>query len=228
MHKNKLTIISYGSEPFTDRREAGWLLARELIKFRGKNAVVLGIPRGGVVIAAQIADNLDAELDIVFARKLGAPGNPELAVGAVGETGEIFLNKNLLRQWGGPVDIKSEKERQMASIRQRSWKFRQFRPKIPLFGRVVILTDDGIATGATVQAALWSVRQEGPEKIIVALPVGPPSSLRQLADDADEVICLRAPGDFQALSQFYAHFGQVDDDEVLEILKKSDGIRNHV
>ncbi len=218
----KLHILSRSREPFADRREAGELLGLELAGYRGKNAVVLGIPRGGIVIAREIADALEADLDIVFARKLGAPGNPELAVGSVGEDGRVFLNKGLIQQFAiPPSDLAQEREAQWALIKQRSLAFRKVRPKIPLAGRIVILTDDGVATGATMRAALWSARQEHPAKLIAALPVGPEGTLRQLSENADEVFCLCVPPYLGAVGQFYLNFAQVEDREVLEILKQS-------
>ena len=223
----KLHILSRSGEPFEDRKEAGRLLGMELAKYRGKNAVVLGIPRGGIVVAAEIAEVLEADLDIVFARKLGAPGNPELAVGSIGEDGRVFLNAGLLREFElSPSDLDSEKKDQLAVIRQRGLIFRKVRPKVPLKGRIVILTDDGVATGATMRAALWSVRRENPEKLIIALPVGPESTLRQLSEEADEVFCLCVPPYLGAVGQFYLNFTQVEDQEVREILKQSDN-RSH-
>ena len=214
-------IISYSREPFSGRRDAGRLLGQELIKFRAKNTVVLGIPRGGIIIAREIASCLGARLDVVLTHKLGSPGNPELAVGAVTEEGRLFLNKALADRLGIESGyLKQERERQLNVIKQRVEQYRKNLQRVPLEGACVIIADDGVATGATMKAALWAARRERPEKLIAALPVGPADTVRELAEDADEVICLRAPSFFSAIGQFYLDFSQVDDAEVLEILKQ--------
>ena len=218
----KLRVLTRSEEPFRDREEAGQLLAQALLKWRGEGVVVLGIPRGGVVIADEIAMTLNADLDIVFAHKLGAPENPELAIGAVTENGAVYLNEAITsRLIILPEYIIAEKERQLSNIKQRSALFRQLRPKVPLKDKIVIVTDDGVATGATLQAALWSARLEGPKKLIAAVPVGPEETLRRLSHDADDVVCLRVPAYLMAIGQFYVRFKQVEDSEVLEILKRS-------
>jgi putative phosphoribosyl transferase len=215
-------ILSHSSEPFVDRIEAGWRLAHELDDLRGRNAVVLGIPRGGVIIAWELASALDAELDIVLSRKLGAPGNPELAIGAIAEDGKVFLDDRVVALLRVPATyIERERERQVAEITRRSVRFRAARPQVALTGRTVIVTDDGLATGATMQAALWAARQERPERLICAVPVGPGDTIARLAPHADELICLRVPPVFIAVGQFYARFDQTDDEEVLEILSKA-------
>lgn len=216
----KLYIISRTQEPFKDRSQAGEFWGLQLKKFFGEHAVILGIPRGGLVVAKGIADILDTGLDIVLARKLGARGNPELAMGAITESGEVFLNDSVIDQLGMPEDFTREKECQLATIKQRHLMFRDVHSKIPLEGRTVILTDDGVATGATMEAALWSIQQENPKKIIVALPVGPEETLVRLTKYADEVICLRVPWFLGSISQFYSHFDQVKDEEVLDILRE--------
>ncbi|HLF17758.1 MAG TPA: phosphoribosyltransferase family protein [Candidatus Omnitrophota bacterium] len=218
----KLYMISRSEEPFRDRQEAGRLLAQTLLRYHGEKTVVLGIPRGGVVVANEIANVLSAPLDVVFAHKLGAPENPELAMGAVTENGALYLNERITsRLIILPEYIAAEKERQLNHIKQKSALFRRLRPKIPLKGKTVIITDDGVATGATLQAALWSARMEKPKKLIAAVPVGPEETLRQLSVDADEMVCLRVPAFLTAIGQFYIHFGQVEDSEVLEMLKRS-------
>ncbi|TAN60892.1 phosphoribosyltransferase [bacterium] len=214
-------MISYSDEPFSGRVEAAKLLAGELTKFRAKNAVVLGIPRGGVVIAKEIAFALDARLDIVLTHKLGAPGNPELAIGAITEDGKIFLNEMLAgRLDAESVYLKQEKGRQLAVIKRRVEQYRKILAKVPLKDSITIITDDGVATGATMKAALWAARREHPKMLIAALPVGPQDTVRELSQDADEVVCLRSPSFFGAIGQFYLDFSQVEDEEVLEILKK--------
>jgi len=216
-----LRIISNSSEPFSGRIEAGQSLARELQDYHGQKAAVLGIPRGGIIIAQQIANELEADLDIVLTHKLGAPGNPELAIGSVSEDGKLFIDERIVSYVGADDSyIEREKARQLQEISRRVQLYREVLPKLPLKARIVIITDDGVATGATMQAALWAVRQEKPEKIVAALPVGPEDTLKKLSEDADETICLQAPPFFSALSQFYLQFTQVEDQELLEILQQ--------
>ena len=217
----ELRVISSSSEPFSDRKEAAKLLAVELSKYQGKRPVVVGIPRGGVVVAREVALALDADLDIVLAHKLPAPGREELAMGAVAEDGRLFLNPEVVGEMGiAEGYIQQEKARQVAEIRRRAALFRRVRPKIPLEGRTVIVTDDGVATGATTQAALWAVRLEQPERLVAAVPVGPEDTVRRLAEDVDEFLCLRAPLLFAAVGQFYAQFDPVQDEDVLRILSE--------
>jgi predicted phosphoribosyltransferase len=217
----KLRIVSYSGQAFLDRREAGRLLAGELAEWRGQQAVVLGIPRGGVIVARELARALDADLDVVLAHKLRTPGHEELAMGSVAEDGKVFLSKVLVQEMGIDSDyIQQEKKIQLAEISRRIKLIRRLRPKVPVAGRIAIVTDDGIATGATTQAALWAVRQEHPEKLIAAIPVGPPDRVRKLAEDVDEMLCLRAPPSFAAVGQFYELFEPVEDEEMLEILKE--------
>lgn len=214
------TILERSDDPFEDRAQAGQDLARALGKIDTKETVVLGIPRGGVVVAQYLARELNASLDIILARKIGAPGNPEFAVGAISEDGHVCLNQEYARRAGaGPAYIEEEKKRQISEIKRRAAIFRKVHPRIPLKDRTVIVTDDGVATGATFEAALWSVRSEKPRKLIAAIPVGPEDTLRRLARRSDALVCLRVPEEFYALSKFYLHFEQVDDARVLEILR---------
>jgi len=222
-----LRIVSNSSRVFNSRMEAGDLLAHQLENVEIRESkfqiplVVLGVPRGGIVVAREIAHALQADLDMVLAHKLGAPGNPELAIGAVCEDGKLFLDEEISSYMGVDDDyIKREKSRQLQEIARRVKRYRSVLPKIPLAGRVAIVTDDGVATGATLQAALWAVRQENPKKIVAALPVGPQETLEKLSRDADETICLQAPPFFSAISQFYSYFNQVEDEELLEILQE--------
>lgn len=222
-----LRIVSDSSRVFNSRMEAGGLLASRLKEIENRRSeigiplVVLGVPRGGVVVAREIAQTLQADLDMVLAHKLGAPGNPELAIGAVCEDGKLFLDEEISSYMGVDDDyIKREKSRQLQEIARRVKRYRSVLPKIPLAGRVAIVTDDGVATGATMQAALWAVRQENPKKIVAALPVGPQDSLERLSQAADETICLQTPPFFSAISQFYSYFNQVEDEELLEILQE--------
>jgi len=214
-------VLAYDDTPFRDRQEAGRLLSAELRPYAGARTVVLGIPRGGVVLGHVLAGSIGADLDIVLSRKLGAPGNPELAIGAVGEDGRVFLNRDVVA-WTGAMDeyIQEESRRQSQEIARRVARYRALRPKVPLEGRNVIVTDDGVATGATMQAALLAARRERPTRLIAALPVGPRDTIERLAGDVDELICLRVPSFFQAVGQFYRRFDQVEDDEVLRILEE--------
>lgn len=217
----RLRIISQSDLAFSSRAEAGGLLAGQLKNFSRQNVVVLGIPRGGIIVAREISSALEAELDVVLSRKLGAPFNPELAIGAISEAGKAFFNEEIISQ----IDIRSsyiEKEMaaQVSEIKRRIEIYRKVRPKAVLKDKVVIITDDGVATGSTMQAALWSARQEQPKSLIAALPVGPKDSLQRIAEDADELICLRVPPFFSAVGQFYLDFAQVTDEEVTEILRR--------
>ncbi len=223
MKNLQLNIIETSDLPFGDRIEAGQLLGKALKHLQLQPDIVLGIPRGGVVIAQQLAQILETELDIVLTRKIGAPQNPELAIGAVGENGYLYLNDALLEATGADDKyIQKTREHELSTIAQRKDLFRHMHPKIPLKGKTVIITDDGVATGATIQAAIWTAAQEKPKKIIVAVPVGSLSSLERLAQDETQVICLRVPVDFRALGQFYDNFDQVDDERVQEILRHPD------
>lgn len=224
---NPVRIISSGSEPFSDRQAAGKLLAAQLFGYRDSSPVVLGIPRGGVIIAAEIAGELKAELDIVLAHKLGAPHNSELAIGSVCEDGTLFVEKGIALYAGADNRyIQQEKKRQMLEMDRKVKLYRRILPRISLADRVVIVTDDGVATGATMQAALWAIRNEKPKKIVLALPVGPPDTVTRLDGAADETVCLKTPPYFQAIGQFYQQFPQVEDEELLEVLERENRRRN--
>lgn len=215
-----LHILSRSGEPYRDRTEAGRLLGYSLKSQRLQKPVVLGIPRGGLVVAREIARMLEGDLDIVLARKLRAPMNPELAIGSVSEDGRLFLDETLVSALGIEADyIAQEKAYQMAEIARRMALVRSVLPKTPLAGREVIVTDDGVATGSTLQAALWATSHEKPSKLIAAMPVGPEDTVRRLSADCDEMLVARVPSYFSAVGQFYLRFEQVEDDEVLSILK---------
>lgn len=217
-----LRIVSYSDKAFGDRQEAGRLLAEELknLGLGGKDTVILGIPRGGLIVAAEIAHKLNVDLDIMLSRKIGAPANPELAIGAVSEDGSLFIDDVVAFHTGADKPyIKQEKARQMTEIARRAALFRSVRPKVSLKDKTVIVTDDGLATGSTMQAALWAIRKEEPKKIIMAIPVSPQEALARISASADETICLRIPSFFSAVGQFYRNFVQTEDEEVLEILK---------
>jgi putative phosphoribosyl transferase len=217
----KVRVISHSGEPFQNRSQAGQLLAGELVDLRNKKPVVLGIPRGGIVVAKTLAQEIGADLDIVISRKLGAPGQSELAIGALAENGEVFLNRHVLEELFVPgAYLEQEKEHQMAEIKRRSELIRAILPKVTLAGRMVVVTDDGVATGATMQAAVWAIRQENPQKLIAAIPVASEEAVSKLGEDVDELICLRMPPNFMAVGQFYIRFEQTTDEEIMEILRQ--------
>lgn len=207
---------------FRDRTDAGRRLAEALMKYRGKDAVVLAIPRGGVVVGYEVALALDADLDVVVARKLGAPYNPELAIGAVAYDGTLVLNYDVICSLGVPdAYIEEEKKRQVKEMKRRLRVYRGDKPLPDVRGRIAILVDDGIATGATMLACVKAVKNQGASCVIVAVPVGPPEAVRKLAEEADEVVCISQPSLFFAIGQFYADFRQVTDDEVLDLLNRA-------
>ncbi len=207
---------------FVDRVEAGKRLASAFGDFAGKNAIVLAIPRGGVVVGYEIADELNLPLDVIIPRKIGAPDNPELAIGAMTEDGTIILDENLVSYLGVPREyVKQESARQKTEIERRLKVYRGTETYPNLKGRDVIVVDDGIATGSTMKAALASVKNKGARTVIVAVPVGPPSTIEELNKRADRVVCLYTPEYFQAIGQFYVNFDQTSDEEVIELLKKN-------
>jgi len=206
---------------FHDRDEAGWRLVERLRGSRVEKPLVLAIPRGGVEVGAAIARGLGAELDVVLSRKLRSPHQPELAIGAVTENGEVYLNHFAAAMTDvGSSFIDAERRRQLDEIDRRKTAIRAVRPRAEIAGRTVILTDDGIATGATMIAALKMVRAAGAREIIVAVPVGAPDRIDALRPLCDRVICLFEPIDFWAVGQFYRHFEQVSDTRVIELLRE--------
>ena len=217
----QLHILSRSGEPYRDRAEAGRLLGYSLKSQRLERPVVLGIPRGGLVVAREMARMLDGDLDIVLARKLRTPDNPELAFGSVSETGKLFLDESLVGLMGISLDyIQQERDFQMAEIARRMALVRAVLPKTELAGREVIVTDDGVATGSTLQAALWAARHEKPSRLIAAMPVGPEDTVRRLSADCDDMIVARVPAYFSAVGQFYLRFDQVEDNEVIAMLRE--------
>lgn len=207
---------------FRDREEAARRLAEKL---KGRNLhepLVLAIPRGGVVTGAVLAQELGAELDVVLSRKLRAPGQPELAVGAISEDGRVYLNpyaQQYLDQMEGY--LAEEQRYQLAEIARRKKLFRGARPQAEVAGRSVIVTDDGIATGATMIAALQVVRTQKPREVIVAVPVAAPERLKEVRRWCDDVVCLLSPEEFWAIGQFYEDFTQVEDEQVLDLLHQA-------
>jgi putative phosphoribosyl transferase len=210
---------------FRNRIDGGEQLATQLKKYeKDPLAIVLGLPRGGVVTAWALAKGLHLPLDILSLRKIGAPQNPELALGAVSGTGEIFLNEDLIDHLGISKQslahqIQSEKQH----AKERFEKFRRGRAPLQLKGRTAILVDDGLATGATMQAAIKTVKAQGAERVIVAVPVAAPDSLEEVKKNADETVCLFTPYFFQAVGEFYDDFRQVEDDEVIQLLQSFRG-----
>lgn len=211
---------------FRDRTDAGRRLAPLLERFGDSNPVVVGLPRGGVVVAAEVAAHLHAPLDLLVVRKLGAPQQPELAIGAVVDGGgpSVFLDTGLIQRLGVQERyVEEEVRQQVQEIHRRECAYRGGRPAVPLQGRTVLMIDDGVATGATTRVALRAIRGQEPERLILAVPVGSPETLDALAADADEVIAVERPEDFRAVGQFYERFDQTEDKEVIRLLEAARG-----
>jgi len=207
---------------FVDRIDAGNRLASVLKDFSGKKGIVLAIPRGGVVVGSVIAKSLNLPLDVIIPRKIGAPYNPELAIGAVAEDGTAILDNHLIKYLGVDLEyVKEETEGQKKEIERRLKLYRQDISYPILKGLDVIVVDDGIATGSTMKAALASVKNRGAASITVAVPIGPPSTIEELNKIADRVVCLYTPEYFQAIGQFYKDFSQTTDEEVIKLLSES-------
>jgi putative phosphoribosyl transferase len=205
---------------FDDRADAGKQLASRLTQYKDQpNVIVLAIPRGGVIVAAEIARALDAPLDVFLAHKLGAPFNSELAIGALTSTGQIWLDEALVAELHlSKAEIEREQERQRREIARRLAVYRSGRPPLDLRNKIVIVVDDGVATGATTVSALLALRQEAPGNLILAIPVGPPETVQRLADMCDQVVVLETPDPFMAVGHFYREFGQTSDEEVIKLL----------
>ena len=205
--------------PFKDRDEAGKELARNLLGFKGSNVVVLGMPRGGVVVAREVAESLGAALDIVVTRKIGAPGEPEFALGAVTQEGDVIVDSRAAESVGAtPEYLQEEARRKKSEVKDRMRSLRGDIPYPSLEGKTVIIVDDGMATGNSMRAAVRSVRKRGPKEIVVAVPVAPREAVAELSREGTRVVCLEQPRFFFAIGEFYKDFAQVEDSEVRGLL----------
>jgi len=209
--------------PFRDRVDAGRKLAAALRKFEGEDVVVLALPRGGVPVAAEIATALDAPLDLILVRKIGVPDQPELAMGAVvdGAHPHVVRNEDVISLAGvSEEEFAATCRRELAEIERRRQKYLGHRARAEVAGRIAIVIDDGIATGATTRAALQAIRPHGPKRLVLAVPVAPTATLQELQDEAHEIVCLEDHESFGAIGFYYRNFRQVDDQEVTDILAR--------
>jgi len=209
---------------FANRTEAGQQLATELVRFKGENPCVLALPRGGVPVGIEIARALDAPLDLVLVRKIGAPDQLELAIGAVvdGARPEVVLNDEIIRVLGIPEQyIAEESARQLKEIERRRQAYLAGRPRVDIAGRTALIVDDGIATGATIRAAILATRRAQPKRLVLAVPVAPTDTVAALRKEADEVVCLEEHDPFGAIGYYYFDFRQVSDDKVRDLMAQA-------
>ena len=207
---------------FADRADAGRRLAARLQHLAGERVVVLGLPRGGVPVALEVARALGAPLDVIVVRKLGVPFQPELGMGAIGEDGVVVISQEMVRAAGvSAEELAGVGARERAEVERRAWRYRGGRPRQPLGGRVAVVVDDGIATGSTARAACRIARALGAARVVLAVPVAPPGWQDRIGGDADELVCVQTPRDFLAIGQFYADFCQVADGEVVACLRRA-------
>lgn len=207
---------------FEDRSDAGKRLAAELEQYRGVDGIVLALPRGGVVTGFEVASALKLPLDVFISRKIGAPGNPELAIGAVAEIDGVWTDREAMLLLGISDEyIKQEADRQRQEIERRIQLYRQGRPLPPLEGKTVIVVDDGIATGYTLLAALKGIRKTNPLLLVAAVPVAPEASWQKVSKEADRAVCLASPEPFLAVGLHYLSFEQVEDDQVMDLLERA-------
>ena len=209
-------------KPFRDRADAGRQLADRLRSFRGRDVVVLGLPRGGIPVAFEVAKALCAPLDVLVVRKLGVPFQPELAFGAIGEDGARVVNDAVVREaFLGDEDMSRVEETERAELQRRAERFRKGRDRVALTGRIAVIVDDGIATGATAKAACQVARAHGASAVVLAVPIGPDDITARFAGYADDVVCLQTPAVFYAVGQGYQNFTQTSDDEVVALLDRA-------
>lgn len=207
---------------FKDRRQAGEKLAALLEQYRGQQPLILAVPRGGVAVAEPVWEVLGGDLDLIITRKLGAPYQPELAIGAVSGDGFVMLNENITSQLNVTEDYLQEAaEQEKQEINRRMELYRGSRPQPKVNQRLVILIDDGVATGYTLLAALRSLREKSPARLVLAAPVGPPDTFVKLEKEVDDLVYIKAPENFAAVGQFYRKFNQTSDREVAEIMEKA-------
>lgn len=204
---------------FQDRIDAARQLSQALEKYKGQNPLILAIPRGAMPMGAWIAQALQGQLDVVLVHKLRAPFQPEVAIGAIDETGLACLSPEAVALGIDPQTVKDEIKLQMKTLKARRKQYSAVQTPIPIEQRVVIVIDDGLATGATMMSALKALRQHHPRHLVCAVPVASPNALARIKPLADETVCLSAPEDFEAVAQFYRHFPQVEDAQVLSLLK---------
>ena len=209
---------------FKDRRDAGKQLAKELSKFKGKdNAIVLGLPRGGVPVAFEVAKALKLPLDVFIVRKLGVPGQPELAMGAIASGDIQVLNDSVVRRAGiSDTQIEEVAKQEKEELKEREKAYRGARPDIEIQDKVVLLVDDGLATGASMRAAISALREHDPEKIVVAVPTAPPDTCQEFEPEVDQIICLRTPTPFWGVGGSYQNFSQTTNEEVRDLLNQAD------
>lgn len=210
---------------FQDRKDAGRRLAEALARHRGEDVVVSALPRGGVPVAAEVARRLDAPLDLLLVRKIGVPAQPELAMGAVMDGAEptVVRNELIIRQaWVSAAEFQTVCDRELAELERRRRVYLADREPVPVGGRTVILVDDGIATGATMRAAIAGLRKRGPKMIVVAVPVAPSDTIERLRREADEVVCLEEPAPFHAIGLYYLDFRQLGDEDVTNAIRQFD------
>lgn len=203
---------------FADRADAATQLAEAASAYRGSHPLVLGIPRGGVPMAKGMAQALAGDVDVVLVHKIGAPGEPEFAIGAVDEAGRVSMNPEAAAWSIPPHYVEQEAARQLETMRRRRAEYTRHRPPVDPAGRTVVVVDDGLATGATMIAALRALRDQRPARLVCAIPVAPPDTVAAVRRECDEVICLLAPADFRAVGQYYMQFEQVSDAEVIAAL----------
>ncbi len=209
---------------FQDRGEAGRRLAGKLMHLKDRRPVVMALPRGGVPVGFEVARALECPLDVLLVRKLGAPGNPEFAIGAVVDRADagVYLNREVIDGFGIPdAYVEREIRDQLAEVERRRTVYRGRRPAVPVAGRAAIVVDDGVATGATVRVALRALRGAGPERLVLATPVAPADTVRSLEGECDEIVTVETPADFGALGRFYADFRQLEDAEVVDLLDRA-------